>query len=75
MKFDVYGRFRLEVVREGDGWAAYRLDPGKRTKLNDLIIPSSVEASEIAVYLDDIYHEAARPGDLVRMVEGGTNDS
>jgi hypothetical protein len=74
MKFDVYGRFRLEVVRDGDGWVAYRLDPGKRTKLNDLIIPPSVEAGEIAVYLDDIYHEAAKPGDIVRMVKGGAND-
>jgi hypothetical protein len=69
MKFDVYGRFQVEVVREGDGWVAYRLAPGKRTKLNDLIIPASLEAGEIAVYLDDLYHEAAKPGDLVRIVD------
>ena len=73
MKFDVYGRFRLEVVREEDRWVAYRLDPGKRAKLNDVIIPPSLEAGEIAVYLDDLYHEAAKPGDLVRQVDGGPN--
>jgi hypothetical protein len=69
MKFDVYGRFQLEVQREGELWVAYRLSPGKRAKVNDLVIPSSFDAAEIAVYLDDLYHEAARPGDLVRIVE------
>jgi len=40
MKFDVYGRFQVEVAREGERWVAYRLEPGKRTKLNELAIPS-----------------------------------
>jgi len=69
MKFDVFGRFQLEVQREGELWVAYRLSPGKRTPLDDLVIPPTFDAAEIAVYLDDLYHEAARPGDVVRLVE------
>ena len=68
MKFDVYGRFRIEVVREGDAWKAYLLELGKRSRMNELIIPSSLQASELAVYLDDLYHEKAGPGQSVREV-------
>jgi hypothetical protein len=70
MKFDVYGRFQLEVRREGDHWAAYQLALGKRTKVSDLAIPREIRTSaEIARYLDDLYHEAARPGQSVSVVE------
>jgi hypothetical protein len=41
MKFDVYGRFRLEVQRENDSWVVYRLGLGKRVKLNHVIIPNT----------------------------------
>ena len=69
MKFDVFGRFKLEVVRERDEWTAYRLDLGKRVKLPELAIPSMLEASEIATYLDDLYHEMARAGQVVREIQ------
>ena len=68
MKFDVYGRFQIEVVREGDQWVAYRLDLGKRMKVN-VVIPQEIQTSEeIARYLDDLYHEAAGPGQSVSPV-------
>ena len=66
MKFDVYGRFRLEVEREGDRWVAYKLEDGKRLVQRGLIIPATFEPSEIATYLDDLFHEMASPGDCVR---------
>jgi len=68
MKFDVYGRFQLEVVRENDSWVVYRLAPGKRIRSNDFIIPSEVKPHEVAGYLDDIFHELAAPGKQVRQV-------
>lgn len=68
MKFDVYGRFQLEVAREGEIWVVYRLAPGKRIRASDLIIPSEVQPSEIATYLDDLFHEAASPGKSVRLL-------
>lgn len=69
MKFAVYGRFRLEVCRETDHWVAYHIALGKRIRISDLIIPQELQsADEIARYLDDLYHEAARPGQSVSVV-------
>jgi hypothetical protein len=68
MKFDVYGRFQLEVAREGNRWIAYRLVPGKRIRADDLIIPGEVQPNEIATYLDDLFHEGAAPGESVRLL-------
>jgi hypothetical protein len=61
MKFDVYGRFQLEVQRENDSWVVYRLEPGRRAKLNDLFIPKELATEEIATSLDDIFHELCSP--------------
>ena len=69
VKFDVFGRLQLDVVREGGLWVAYRLDLGKRMKLNELAIPPNLDASEIGTYLDDLYHEMGRPGQVVREIE------
>ena len=65
MRFNIYGRFQLEVRREGERWAAYRLAPGKRVLEDELLIPADVEEAELAVYLDDIYHELAGPGQCI----------
>ena len=62
MRFDVYGRFRLEVQRENDSWVVYRLSLGRRIKLDDLIVPNVLAAEEIATFLDDIFHELSGPG-------------
>ena len=67
MKFDVYGRFQLEVVREKGQWAVYRLGTGKRAPA-DLAIPSWVAPGEIATYLDDLLHESAGPDQRVRLL-------
>ena len=44
---------------------AFELDGGKRMRQQELIIPSGLAASEIASYLDDLYHEMSRPGDRI----------
>lgn len=66
MKFDIYGRFQVEVRREHDGWAAYRSEQGKRRPLHDVVIPSQLAGDEIAIYLDDLFHEYAGLGQAVR---------
>ena len=68
MKFDVYGRFQLEVAREDNTWVVYRVVPGKRIRAEDLTIPSEIQPSEIATYLDDLFHEGAAPGTSVRLL-------
>ena len=67
MKFDVFGRFQLEVAREDGRWVAYKLALGKRVRWPELAIPSTLASSlEISTYLDDLYHEMAGPGQSVR---------
>ncbi|NML60003.1 hypothetical protein HHL21_02655 [Massilia sp. RP-1-19] len=68
MKFSIYGRFQLDVRRENDAWEVYHLEPGKRAKVNDLVIPPTLDADELATYLDDIFHELAGPGQSVQLM-------
>lgn len=71
MKFAVYGRFQIEVHREGDHWVAYQIALGKRAKVQNLVIPREIQTPvEIARYLDDMYHEAAQPGQSVSIITG-----
>jgi len=65
MKFNIYGRFQVEVRREHDEWVVYRAELGKRTRLNDVIVPSQLDAEDIATYLDDVFHEYAGIGQAV----------
>ncbi len=69
MRFDVYGRFKLEVIRDGGRWIAYRLDDGKRRMMPDLIVPSDLDADEVESYLDDMLHEWAGPGKKIRQID------
>ena len=57
MKFNIYGRRKLEVRRENDGWEVYR-QPETAGPV-DLFIPSVLETEDSATYLDDIYYELA----------------
>jgi hypothetical protein len=65
MRFNIYGRFQVEVRREKDRWVVYRSELGKRTPLHDVVIPANVAAADVATYLDDIFHEFAGPGEQV----------
>lgn len=66
MRFNIYGRFQLDVRRENDAWEVYHVEPGKRAKVDELVIPPTLGADEIATYLDDIYHELAGLGQNVQ---------
>jgi hypothetical protein len=68
MKFDIYGRFQVDVRRENGTWEVYRLELGKRAKMNDIVIPSTLEADEVATHLDDIFHELAGYGQRVELL-------
>jgi hypothetical protein len=65
MRFDIYGRFQVEVRREGDAWVAYRAELGKRSRLNDVVFPADLDAGDIGTYLDDVFHEFAGIGQSV----------
>lgn len=62
MKFDIYGKFQLQIQREDNKWRAYKIGNGLRVPVHNLIIPPEVPPEELAAFLDDFYHEAATPG-------------
>lgn len=62
LRIDVYGRFRIDVIRRHGTWTAYRLGAdGKRGKLNDLVLPDEAEAEAILEAVEALYHEHASP--------------
>jgi hypothetical protein len=69
VKFNVYGRFVIDVVREKDRWAMFEVVPGKRLRITDFAIPPSLDESQLPQYLDDIYHEMGQPGDKIVPIE------
>ena len=69
MLFDVYGRYLLAVAREDNRWALYRVDGGRERRFFDFAIPAELDANEIGRYLDDMLHEAARPGRSIRRLQ------
>jgi hypothetical protein len=66
MTFDCYGRFRLDVVREDGRWAVYRLGTGTRVPDHDVRLPPELTEGDIAAFLDDLFHEYARPGQSIK---------
>ena len=68
MKFNIYGRFQVDVRREADSWVVYRSELGKRTRLNDVVIPPNLVTQDLVTYLDDIFHEFARLGENVEVM-------
>lgn len=65
MKFNIYGRFQVDVQRESESWIVYRSELGKKTRLTDLVIPPDLIAQDLVTYLDDIFHEFAKFGENV----------
>jgi hypothetical protein len=68
LRFNIYGRFKLEIRRENDAWVAYQADLGKRFRIDDVAIPADLRAEELLSYLDGLYHEYAEPGQHVELL-------
>ena len=68
MKFSIYGRFVLDIIRENETWIVYRLGEGRRVEANDVFIPPYLQESQIPVFLDDLFHELSGPGDSISVV-------
>jgi hypothetical protein len=65
VKFNIYNRFVLDIVRKDDAWRMFMLDSGKRIRITDFAIPPSLDESQLPQFLDDIYHEMGQPGDVI----------
>ena len=60
MRFDVFGTLMAVEKRAGE-WRVYTIGgDGKRSPAN-VTIPEFVTEAELAQFLDDLFHEAARP--------------
>lgn len=70
MKYDIHGRFRIEVRHQAGGWIVYRVDEGRRARLPDIVIPDGTGEDEIATFLDDVFHEYAVIGQRVEVLHG-----
>ncbi len=62
MKYDIYGRFQLEVFRENGAWAVYRIGQGLKSLAHDVVLPNDLEEGEVLTFLDDLFHESDTAG-------------
>jgi hypothetical protein len=60
MKFNIYGRRKLEVRRENDAWEVYGAP--ESSPVVEPFISSVLETEDSATYIDDIYYELAGTG-------------
>ena len=75
LRFDVYGR-TVGVLREDGRWRVVFLgEDGKHRDAPGVVVPPSLEASDLARHLADVFHESARPGrpDVVPLDPGGSD--
>ncbi|WP_025820040.1 DUF7661 family protein [Shewanella marina] len=59
IKFDVFGDLML-IDRQQGQWLLFKSSgTGLRVRIYDVVIPKHLNESELAQYLDDIFHERA----------------
>ncbi|WP_299810211.1 hypothetical protein [uncultured Shewanella sp.] len=57
IRFDVFGKL-MSVERKGDEWLLFNVSSsGMRARIYEVVIPPELKQDELAVYLDDIFHE------------------
>ncbi|MGE0109146.1 MAG: hypothetical protein AB7S81_05195 [Bdellovibrionales bacterium] len=66
--YDIYGRRRIEIVCKGKMRTAYRLIGERRQIEPDFVIPDGYNEAQIRTYLDDMLHEMARPGQIIKLI-------
>jgi hypothetical protein len=70
VRVDVFGRFRVDVIRKDGRWTAYRLgDDGKRALLRYLPLDDSATLDDVLSVLDAVFHELAEPGRELEVIE------
>lgn len=57
------------MQREKGVWVVYELGLGKCVRLNDIVLPPDPEMAELAMFLNDFFHELSGPGDRIEPVD------
>ena len=60
LRFDIYGRYQLEVIREGDSWKIYSVGAGTRAPVHSLVVSSEAQPHELELWLDDLLGRTIR---------------
>jgi len=68
MRFNIYGRFVLEIEREQGRWVPYRTGAGVRREEYGIVIPANLEEKDLIDYLEDLLHELATPGTSITIL-------
>lgn len=68
MRFDIYNRFVIEIIRKDERWIAFRIGEGSKVPEYDLVVPQDLEASQLLTFLEDMFHEYARPGKSIELL-------
>ena len=59
LQFDVFGK-KMVIQRLNGEWLLFSLSSsGIRSRVYDVAIPSDLSKDDLALYLDDIFHESA----------------
>lgn len=69
MKFNIYNRFVLEIIRKDRRWIAFRIGEGIKVPEDNLIVPQDLEESELITFIEDMFHEFARPGKSIEKLD------
>jgi hypothetical protein len=69
MKFNIYNRFVVEIIRKEKRWIAFRIGEGVKMPEWNLIIPQDLEESELITFIEDMFHEFAQPGKSIEILE------
>jgi hypothetical protein len=69
MKFNIYDRFVVEIIRKGKRWLAFRIGEGVKVPESNLIVPQDLEESELITFVEDIFHELAQPGKSIEILD------
>ncbi len=69
-RFDVYGRFRIDLEYRDGAWTAWFVgDEGTRRPAPDVPLPSELAEADLPVHLEDVFHEHGAPGRTVRRLD------
>lgn len=61
MRFHVFGKKTLEVVRQDNHWLVFYCGSGIKRKADDIQIPPALPEAELKGYIADLFHEWATP--------------
>ena len=68
LRFDVYGQFFMDLVRESGWWKAYRVGADGKRMDTGILISGDTPKDALADRLDVYFHESSSPGARVQLV-------